>query len=67
MITRPHGMGAFEFVVVASLRTAQLTRGCCPRVEGDHTTAVLAQLEVAEGKVAAATGPAFQPNDVDNF
>jgi DNA-directed RNA polymerase subunit K/omega len=51
MIDRPHGMGAFEFVVISALRAAQLTRGCVPKVEGDHTTAVLAQREVAEGKV----------------
>ena len=51
MICRPHDMGAFEFVVVAALRTAQLKRGCLPRVDGDHTHAVLAQREVAEGKV----------------
>jgi DNA-directed RNA polymerase subunit K/omega len=67
MITRPHGMGAFEFVVVAALRSAQLTRGCSPRVDGDHTTAVLAQREVAEGKVVAAPGPFFQSNDADNI
>jgi DNA-directed RNA polymerase subunit K/omega len=44
-------MGAFEFVAIAALRAAQLARGCCPRVNGDHTTAVFAQREVAEGKV----------------
>jgi DNA-directed RNA polymerase subunit K/omega len=48
-------MGAFEFVAVAALRAAQLARGCRPRVDGDHTKAVLAQREVAEGKVIAAT------------
>ena len=51
MIRPPHLMGTFEFVAVAALRAAQLARGCRPRVEGDHTTAVLAQREVAEGKV----------------
>jgi DNA-directed RNA polymerase subunit K/omega len=44
-------MGAFEFVAVSALRAAQLMRGCSPRVDGDHTTAVLALREVAEGKV----------------
>jgi DNA-directed RNA polymerase subunit K/omega len=47
-------MGAFEFVAIAALRAAQLARGCRPKVDGDHTTAVCAQLEVAEGKVARA-------------
>jgi len=44
-------MGSFEFVAVASLRAAQLRRGCTPRVTEMHTTAMTAQLEVAEGKV----------------
>lgn len=51
MIRPPHQMGAFHFVALAALRAAQLTRGCLPRVDGDHTTAVFAQREVAEGKV----------------
>ena len=51
MIRRPAGVGAFQFVVLASLRAAQLTRGCLPRVEGEHKIIVTAQHEVAEGKV----------------
>lgn len=51
MIRPPHGMGAFEFVVVSALRATQLARGCQPKVDGDHSTAVFAQREVAEGKV----------------
>jgi DNA-directed RNA polymerase subunit K/omega len=51
MIRRPTEMGKFEFAVAAGLRAAQLVRGCVPRVEGDHSTATFAQLEVAEGKV----------------
>ena len=47
----PLGMGAFEFVAVAALRVAQLQRGCRPKVDGDHSTAVFARREVAEGKV----------------
>ena len=54
MIRPPHAMGTFEFVAVAALRAAQLARGCRPKVDGDHTRAVFAQLEVAEGKVARA-------------
>jgi DNA-directed RNA polymerase subunit K/omega len=60
-ISRPRGIGAFEFVVTAALRAAQLQRGCLPKIEGDHTTAVLAQREVAEGKVIAAARPLSQP------
>jgi RNA polymerase Rpb6 len=51
MIQRPPGIGAFEFVVVATLRAAQLMRGCRRRVEGDHKPTIIAQMEVAEGKV----------------
>ena len=51
MIRPPSGMGAFQFVVLAGLRAAQLTRGCTPKVDGDHTPPVMAQREIAEGKV----------------
>ena len=55
----PPGVGTFEFVVLASLRTAQLMRGCLPKIDGDHKKTVTAQLEVAQGKVSA------QPADAD--
>lgn len=58
MIRPPHLMGSFEFVAIAALRAAQLARGCRPRVTGDHTTAVFAQREVAEGKVAQTVNAA---------
>jgi DNA-directed RNA polymerase subunit K/omega len=61
VIRPPLEMGKFEFVAIAALRAAQLTRGCRPRVDGDHTTAVLAQREVAEGKVNATNGKAELP------
>jgi DNA-directed RNA polymerase subunit K/omega len=47
-------MSAFEFVILASLRAVQLTRGCTPRVDGDHKRTVVAQLEVASGAVTRA-------------
>lgn len=47
-------MGAFQFVVLAALRAAQLTRGCVPRVDGQHKAAITAQIEVAEGKITQA-------------
>jgi len=61
MIRPPFKMGAFEFVAVAALRAAQLARGCRPRVDGDHTTAVFAQREVAEGKVAPTVSLTVEP------
>jgi DNA-directed RNA polymerase subunit K/omega len=54
MARRPPGLSAFEFVVLASLRAAQLTRGCTPRVVGTHKRIVIAQLEVSSGVVARA-------------
>ena len=51
MIPRPPGVGVFQFVVLSSLRAAQLMRGCPARVDGMHKAIVIAQLEVAEGKV----------------
>jgi DNA-directed RNA polymerase subunit K/omega len=46
---------AFEFVVVASLRAAQLMRGCTPRVDGTGKAVTIAQREVAAGKVTRAS------------
>lgn len=63
MVKRPEGMNAFAFVAISRLRAVQLAQGCTPRVAGNHTVAVMAQLEVAAGVVAAvpddtADGPA---------
>ena len=63
MIHRPDGMGAFTFVVLASLRATQLTRGCLPRIDGDHTIAVMAQMEVARGAIAATDRAASAVTD----
>jgi hypothetical protein len=51
VIQRPPGVGAFQFVILASLRTAQLIRGCRPRVGGTHKKTITAQFEVAAGLV----------------
>jgi len=51
VIQRPPGVGAFQFVVLASLRAAQLVRGCRPKVDGLHKATVIAQLEVSAGIV----------------
>jgi DNA-directed RNA polymerase subunit K/omega len=61
VIRPPYPMGAFQFVALAALRAAQLTRGCRPRVDGDHTTAVFAQREIAEGKVTPAANTTVDP------
>jgi hypothetical protein len=55
---RPSGIGAFQFVVLASLRAAQLGRGCQPKVDGEHKSTVIAQLEVSLGKVKQWAAPA---------
>ena len=54
---RPAGVGAFQFVILASLRAVQLTRGCVPRLAGDHKRTVMAQMEVCEGKVVQEFAP----------
>ena len=51
MVRRPVHMNAFEFVVLSSLRAAQLMRGCIPRVASTQKVIMTAQLEVAAGKV----------------
>jgi hypothetical protein len=51
VIHPPSGMGSFQFVVLAKLRVVQLTRGCRPRVDGEHKSTVTAQHEIAQGKV----------------
>ncbi len=61
MIGRGVDIGAFEFVVLASRRAAQLARGCRPRVEGNHTSVVLARHEVAAGKVRRLGDPPIGP------
>ena len=58
MVRRPNDMNAFEFVVVSTLRTAQLRRGCTPRVEQSAKLAVTAQHEVADRKVLAVRAAA---------
>lgn len=54
MVSRPQDANPFTYVVVASLRTAQLMRGCAPRVEAHAKHSVTAQREVSAGKVSAA-------------
>lgn len=51
MVSRPIDMNQFEFAIVSGLRTAQLMRGCIPRVVREHKPITTAQREVAAGKV----------------
>jgi DNA-directed RNA polymerase subunit K/omega len=53
MIHRSAESNGFEFVRVATLRAAQLMRGCSPRVPASHKAILTAQLEVVAGKVSA--------------
>jgi DNA-directed RNA polymerase subunit K/omega len=54
MNNRPGDVGAFEFVILASLRSAQLMRGCTPRVVAAEKCTITAQREVAAGMVVAS-------------
>jgi len=54
---RPAGVGAFQFVILSSLRAVQLARGCRPRLDGDHKHTVMAQLEVSQGMVTQEPTP----------
>jgi hypothetical protein len=54
----PHpGIGTFEFIVLSSLRAAQLMRGCTPRVSATHKRMVTAMLEVAAGEIRRSVEP----------
>ena len=61
MINRSPLSNAFEFVVVAELRTQQLQRGCIQRVLGTHKFTTLAQMEIVAGKVGRLPAVAAQP------
>jgi hypothetical protein len=63
VIQHPSGIGAFQFVILAALRAVQLARGCRPRVDGIHKNTVIAQLEVAQGKVTQTSAPALHQDD----
>lgn len=51
MTNRSGELGKFELVTLASLRTAQLRRGCIPRVRAGHKITTTALREIGEGKV----------------
>ena len=56
MVSRPVHLNPYEFVAVSALRAKQLLAGCTPRIEGDHSPATMAQMEVAAGFIARAEG-----------
>jgi DNA-directed RNA polymerase subunit K/omega len=50
-------------VVLASLRAAQLMRGCRAKVDGEHKPVVTALIEVSAGVVGPWCPPAELPPD----
>jgi DNA-directed RNA polymerase subunit K/omega len=56
MINRPPHLNRYEFARVAALRAKQLLAGCTPRLPGEHSAATMAQMEVADGRVARGDG-----------
>jgi DNA-directed RNA polymerase subunit K/omega len=52
VVNRPSDYNRYEFAVVAALRAKQLLAGCTARLDGDHSAATMAQMEVADGQVA---------------
>jgi len=63
MVKRPDGMNAFEYVVLCSLRAAQLQRGCTPRVPPSPKVAVTAQHELAERKIVRSRDAAVSSSE----
>jgi hypothetical protein len=63
VVHHPASIGTFEFVIISSLRAAQLMRGCAPRLVSTHKRTVTAQLEVAAGAIVRV--PAAIPGTVE--
>jgi DNA-directed RNA polymerase subunit K/omega len=59
VVHRPSTANPFEFVRLASLRTAQLIHGCQSKVPASHRPVLTAQLEVAAGKIVRE--PSLKP------
>jgi DNA-directed RNA polymerase subunit K/omega len=57
MVNRPQEMNSFEFIAIATLRTAQLIRGCVPRVPSGHKFTTTAQLEIIAGQILKLPQP----------
>lgn len=65
MINRSPLANAFEFVVIAALRTQQLQKGCIQRVLGTHKFTTVAQMEIVAGKVARLAPAAVVPPPIE--
>lgn len=65
MINRSPLANAFEFVVIAALRTQQLQKGCIQRVLGTHKFTTVAQMEIVAGKVARLAPVAVAPPPIE--
>jgi DNA-directed RNA polymerase subunit K/omega len=65
MVHRPAQLDAFEFAVLAGLRAAQLASGSTPRVTGSNKLTVIAQEEVAQGKIVRDRTVAIAPASVE--
>ena len=61
MIHRPAELSVFEFVILSGLRATQLMRGCIARMDGVHKNTIMAQMEVAAGKVVRAANAPVIP------
>ena len=61
MVTRPAAVNVYEFVAVSALRAQQLLAGCTPRLPGEHAPIVMAQMEVAAGRVVRADAASEAP------
>jgi DNA-directed RNA polymerase subunit K/omega len=65
VINRSPLANAFEFVIIAALRTQQLQKGCIQRVLGTHKFTTLAQMEIVAGKVARLAPVAGVPPPIE--
>ena len=57
MVPRPDALGVFQFIALSQLRAHHLTAGSVPRLDGTHTVAVMAQMEVAARKIQVIANP----------
>ena len=62
MVNRSERSNAFEFVALSALRAHQLLAGCVPTLQGEHTVATMAQMEVAAGHVIRAADADLVPS-----
>jgi DNA-directed RNA polymerase subunit K/omega len=62
VIHRPSDVNAFEYIIMAAQRTAQLMRGCLPTIDvATQKVTTIAQSEVAVGKIKRASNGDDRP------